>query len=312
MIIMSGNKGLNWDDMRVFLAVARKRSLSAAARSLKVTQPTVGRRLRALEETLAVRLFDRLPDGFAPTSAGQELIPLAEEMERTAEALQRRQASLADRVSGTVRVSVTELTAQFLADQIAGLRERLPDIELEIAVSHLSANLSKREADLVLRECLPDQAGLIVRKLGDFRYAVYGSVDFVRNHTVAMTEGRYTECDWVAFDEQHAYFTQQKWLAQKLGNKAAALRVNNGSLLHSVVRNDGGLGVLPCFIGDRDPSLVRVTPPLTEIVSTKHIIVHPDLRRVPSVRAVMDELVDLFRRETSLLLGRTYAGPSAA
>jgi DNA-binding transcriptional LysR family regulator len=312
MIIMSTNRSLNWDDMRVFLAVARRRSLSAAARSLKVTQPTVGRRLRALEETLATRLFDRLPDGFAPTAAGQELIPLAEEMERTAEALQRRQASLADRVSGTVRLSVTELTAQFLADRITDLRAQLPDIEFEIAVSHLYANLSKREADLVLRECLPDQPGLIVRKLADFRYAVYGSAGYVRAHPIAMTDGRYGECDWVAFDEQHAYFTQQKWLSQKLQNRQAAVRVNNGSLLHTIVRNDGGLGVLPCFIGDRDPDLVRVTPPLNEIASTKHIIVHPDLRRVPSIRAVMDALIDLFKREAPLLLGQTYAGPTAA
>lgn len=309
---MGQKQTLNWDDMRVFLAVARKRTLSAAARSLKVTQPTVGRRLRALEVSLGARLFDRLPDGFAPTAAGQELVPLAEEMERTAEALQRRQASLADRVSGTVRLSVTELTAQFLADRITELHERLPDIELEIAESHLSANLSKREADLVLRECLPDQPGLIARKLGDFRYAVYGSTGYVRTHPVATTEGRFRECDWVGFDEEHTYFTQQKWLAQKLANRAAVIRVNNGTLLHNVVRNDAGLGVLPCFIGDRDPALVRVTPPLNEIASTKHIIVHPDLRRVPSVRAVMNELIELFKRETPLLLGKTYAGPTAA
>lgn len=309
---MSRNQTLNWDDMRVFLAVVRRRTLSAAARKLKVTQPTVGRRLRALEESLEVRLFDRLPDGFAPTAAGQELIPLAEDMERTAETLQRRQASLADRVSGTVRLSVTELTAQFLADKITGLRERLPDIEFEIAESHLYANLSKREADLVLRECMPDQPGLIVRKLGDFRYAVYGSSNYVRANPVATTEGRFKECDWIGFDEEHAYFTQQKWLSQKLDNRPATVRVNNGSLLHNILRNDAGLGVLPCFIGDRDPELIRVTAPLNEIASTKHIIVHPDLRRVPAVRAVMDELIELFKREAPLLLGKTYARTTAA
>lgn len=309
---MANGKSLNWDDMRVFLAVARRGNLSAAARKLKVTQPTVGRRLRALEETLDVRLFDRLPDGFVPTTAGQELIPLAEEMERTAEALQRRQASLADGVNGTVRLSVTELTAQFLADRITDLQARLPDIEFEIAVSHLYANLSKREADLVLRECLPDQAGLIARKLADFRYAVYGAAGYVRDNPVAMTDGRYRECTWVGFDEEHAYFTQQKWLDQTLGNGMATVRVNNGALLHSVVRNGAGLGVLPCFIGDRDHDLVRVTPPLADVKSAKHIIVHPDLRRVPSVRAVMDELIDLFKREGPLLLGETYAGHSAA
>jgi DNA-binding transcriptional LysR family regulator len=303
---------MNWDDMRIFLAVARKGNLSAAARSLKVTQPTVGRRLRTLEESLAVRLFDRLPDGFVPTAAGEELIPLAEEMERTAETLRRRQASLAERVSGTVRLSVTEITAQFLSEHVATLRERLPDIELEIACSHHNANLSKREADLVLRECLPEQQALIARRLGEFRYAVYGAAEFVRSHPIALTEGRYEACRWVGFDEEHAYFTQQKWLDQKLGKHAAAVRVNNGIVLHSVVRNGAGLGVLPCFAGDKDPALVRLTPPLADVVSTKHIIVHQDLRRVPSVRAVMDELIDLFKREAPLLAGHIQARTSAA
>ena len=303
---------MNWDDMRVFLAVARQGNLSAAARSLKVTQPTVGRRLRALEDSLAVRLFDRLPDGFAPTTAGQELIPLAEEMERTAEALQRRQASLADGVSGTVRLSVTEIMAQFLSDHIAALRERLPDIEIEIAVSHRNANLSKREADLVLRECLPEQQGLIARKLGEFRYAVYGAAGYVRQHAVALTEGRYQNCAWAGYDDEHAYFTPQKWLDQKLGDRAAAVRVNNGMVLHTVVRNGAGLGVLPCFAGDRDRALARVTPPLAEIASTMHVIVHQDLRRVAGVRAVMDELIELFRREAPLLEGLSERGTSAA
>ncbi len=303
---------INWDDMRVFLAVARQGNLSAAARSLKVTQPTVGRRLRALEDTLEVRLFDRLPDGFAPTAAGQELIPLAEEMERTAEALERRQASFADRVSGTVRLSVTEIMAQFLSDHIAALRAGLPDIEIEIAVSHRNANLSKREADLVLRECLPEQQGLIARKLGSFRYAVYGAADYVRQHSVALTEGRYQACAWAGYDDEHAYFTPQKWLDQKLGERAAAVRVNNGMVLHTVVRNGAGLGVLPCFAGDRDQALTRVTPPLAEIASTMHVIVHQDLRRVASVRAVMDELIELFKREAPLLDGQSYVGTSAA
>jgi DNA-binding transcriptional LysR family regulator len=202
--------------------------------------------------------------------------------------------------------------AQFLSDHIAALRAGLPDIEIEIAVSHRNANLSKREADLVLRECLPEQQGLIARKLGSFRYAVYGAADYVRRHSVALTEGRYHACTWAGYDDEHAYFTPQKWLDQKLGERAAAVRVNNGMVLHTVVRNGAGLGVLPCFAGDRDQALTRVTPPLAEIASTMHVIVHQDLRRVASVRAVMDELIELFKREAPLLDGQSYVGTSAA
>ena len=294
---------MNWDDMRVFLAIARKGNLSAAARVLKVTQPTVGRRLRTLEQTLSARLFDRLPDGFVPTTAGAELLPLAEDMERTADALQRRQATLADRVSGTVRLSIFENMAQFLTDHIGNLRTQLPEIEIELAVAHQNANLSKREADIVLRECLPENTGLIARKLGRVAYAVYGEAGFVDRNPAARTEARYAGCDWVGFDEEHGYFAIQKWLVQKLDGVIPAVRVNNALVIHDAVRKGVGLGVLPCFAGDRDPNLIRLSPPLDELTATQHLIVHPDLRRVPSVRAVMDELVVMFKRESPLLLG---------
>jgi DNA-binding transcriptional LysR family regulator len=90
------------------------------------------------------------------------------------------------------------------------------------------------------------------------------------------------------------------------------VRVNNGIVLHNVVRNGAGLGVLPCFAGDRDEALIRLTLPLAEIASTMHVIVHQDLRRVASVRAVMDELIELFKREALLLEGLSDRGTSAA
>lgn len=302
---------LNWDDMRVFLAIVREGNLSAAARVLKVTQPTVGRRLKALEEALSARLFDRLPDGFAPTAAGVELLPLAEEMERTADALQRRGATLADRLSGTVRLSVFETIAQFLTDHLVAIRERLPEIEIELSVAHRNANLSKREADLVLRECLPENPGLIARKLESMAYAVYGARRFVATRPAARTEARYQECPWVGFDDEHSHFASQRWLIGKLGGHLASVRVNNGLVLHDAVRKGAGLGVLPCFAGDQDPALARLTPPIAELTAMQHLIVHRDLRRVPSVRAVMDELIVLFKRQAPRLHGEASAPPPA-
>ncbi len=295
---------LNWDDMRVFLAVARDGNLSAAARRLKVTQPTVGRRLAQLEGDLGTRLFDRLPDGFVPTQAGEELLPIAVDMEKAAEALERRQATLADTVSGTVRLSVFEVPAQFLTGHLTAIRESLPDIELELSVTHVNANLSRREADLVLRACLPETPDLIARKLGTLSYAVYGSRDYVERCPAARGNKRYSACDWVGFDDDHVYFGGQAWLRERLDGRLPAIRVNNGHVLHDAVRSHAGLGVLPCFAGDPDPELVRLTGPIAGVDSDLHLIVHRDLRRVPSVRAVMDELAGLFTREAPRLAGR--------
>ncbi len=295
---------LNWDDLRVFLAIAREGSLSAAARRLGVTQPTAGRRLRALEDSLQARLFERHPQGFLPTAAGAELLPLAETMAASAEAVARRQPGFADRVRGTVRISIGEVVAQFLAPRLGALRERLPEVELEFPVSHLLANLSRREADLVIRECLPDSPGLVARKLGAFGFAVYGSRDYVAGHPAALGEARYRDCDWAGYDEEHGYFAGQQWLLSKLGGRPLPVRLNDAQVLQEAVRGGVGLGVLACFAADADPALVRLTPPLPEVVSRQHLLVHDDLRRVPRVRAVMDALVALFEAEAETLAGR--------
>ncbi|MEC7649422.1 MAG: LysR family transcriptional regulator [Pseudomonadota bacterium] len=296
---------MNWDDMRVFLAVARDGSLSAAARHLKVTQPTVGRRLGQLESDLGTRLFDRLPDGFVPTQAGEELLPIAEDMEKAAHALQRRQATLADTVSGTVRLSVFEVPAQFVTMHLPAIRANLPEIEIELSVNHMNANLSRREADLVLQVCLPDTPGLIARKLGELSYAVYGSRAYVAATPAARGNKRYQDCEWVAFDDDHVYFDGQTCLREKLAGRAPAIRMNNGHAIHDAVRNGAGLGVLPCFAGDSDPDLVRLTAPIQGVESDLNLVVHRDLKRVPSVRAVMDEMIRLFKQEAPRLAGRS-------
>jgi DNA-binding transcriptional LysR family regulator len=293
----------DWDDLRVFLAVARKETLSAAAISLRVSQPTVGRRLNNLEENLSARLFERLPTGFVPTTAGIELLPLAEEMEQTADAVLRRQATFADQVSGTVRISAYDSMAQYLVNRVPVLRKQLPEVELEFSVAHLAANLSRREADLQIRECLPDSPGLISRKLGGFAYAIYGSKSYVNEHPEALSEDRFLMCDWVGMDDDHVYFPGQKWMRARLGQRLPAIRSNNAIVLHDTVKTGVGLGVLPCFAGDSDPVLHRLTPPIDELFSTFYLLVHDDLRRVPAVRAVMDALVELFQKEEAVLSG---------
>ncbi len=295
----------DWDDLRIFLAVRRHGNLSAAARDLKVSQPTVGRRLQNLEEVLSARLFERLPDGFVLTAAGDELLPLAEEMGRIADTVHRRQASFADSLRGTVRLSIYELMAQFLTTHLAELSAAVPDVELELSVAHIAANLSRREADLLIRECLPDSPGLISRKLGSFAYAIYGARDYVEHNPEALSEARFSLCKWVGFDDDHTYFAGQKWLRVKLAGRLPSVRSNNGIVLHDAIRKGAGLGILPCFAGDSDPGLRRVTPPLAEVTSTFYLLVHRDLRRSPAVRAVMDAVVELFAAQAPRLMGKS-------
>ncbi len=297
----------NWDDLKVFLAITREGTLSAAAKSLKVSQPTVGRRLQSLEDVLSARLFDRLPNGLVSTPAGLELMPLAEQMERAADAIARQQVSFADRVSGTVRISAYELVTQYLISRLPVLREQLPDVELEFSVAHLSANLSRREADLQIRECLPNSPGLISRKLGGFASAVYGAREYIKTCPDAAGDSRFMMCDWIGMDDDHTYFPGQNWMRERLGQKLPAIRTNNALVLQDSVRAGAGLAVLPCFSADVDPVLQRVMPPIHECYSTLYLLVHEDMRRSPAVRAVMDTLISLFAAEANSLNGGASA-----
>src|ERR1044071_8694116 len=163
----------NWDDLRVFLALAREGTLSTAAKALGVSHPPVSRRVQALEHQIGARLFERLPDRFVPTSAGEELLSDTEAMEKAALSIQRRSAGLSDTVSGVVRLSAGEAMAVLVARHLPRLRARLKHIEFEVIASHTLANLSRREADLLIREQVPDLAGLVTRKLCQVAYAVY-------------------------------------------------------------------------------------------------------------------------------------------
>lgn len=299
----------DWDNLRVFLALAEEGSLTAAARRLRVSHPTIARRIKALEDELGTRLFDRLPDRFQPTDQALELLHDVKEMERASQSLERRSAGLGDSHLGTVRISVDETMAEFLGRHLSSLTANHRCIEFEFAVTHVLANLSKREADLLIRERVPDLASLVGRKLATFAYAVYGTADLARGCDGSPAALR--ELPWVGFDDVHQYMPGQAWQAALLGNRRPGLRTNNGVMLANAIRGGNGAGVLPCFLGDADPALVRLTSPIREAATDQWLLVHSDLRNVPRVRIVMDALVELFRAHRAEV-GGASVGPMLA
>lgn len=299
----------DWDNLRVFLALAEEGNLTAAARRLRVSHPTIARRIKALEEELGTRLFDRLPDRFQPTEQALELLHDVKEMERASLSIDRRSAGLSGSHLGTVRISVDETMAEFLARHLIELTANHRCIEFEITVAHTSANLSRREADLLIRSKVPDLASLVGRKVATFAYAVYGTAGMA-----SLTDGtRPTLVDlpWVGFDDEHQYMPGQAWQTKLLGNNKPPVRTNNGVVLANAIRGGNGVGVLPCFIGDFDPGLVRITPTIDDAAAEQWMLVHNDLRNVPRVRIVMDALVQLFRTHRAEVEG-TVTAPALA
>ena len=294
----------DWADLRVFLTLATEGRLAAAARKLDVSHPTVARRIKALEVAIGARLFDQLPDRFVLTAAGEELLADAREMERAAESIERRSVGLGDTTHGTVRISAGEAMAAFLARHLQRLRRNLNCVEFELVASHALANLSRREADLLIREQVPDLASIVTRRLGRVAYAVYAS----RGLKIAGTSrDALPGMPWVGFDDEHEYMPGQSWMLDLLSGARPQVRVNNWLVLHDAVRAGAGLTVLPCYIGDSDPALKRVGAILPEVTVDQWLLVHRDLRALPRVRAVMDALVSLFQDERGALEGRSPA-----
>ncbi|MEQ8655663.1 MAG: LysR family transcriptional regulator [Kiloniellales bacterium] len=296
---MSGD----WDNLRVFLALVEEGNLTAAAKRLRVSHPTVARRIKALEEAMGFPLFERLPEGFQPTHQALDLLEEARQMEQAAQAIERRAAGLGNTHLGSVRISVDETMADFLGRHLKVLRENNRCIEFEIAVNHISANLSRREADLSIRPQVPELASVVRRKLGNFAYAVYGT-EALAAQGVGSDEAL-RALPWVGFDENHSYMPGQAWQLALLGERRAEVRTNNGMVLARAIRDGNGVGVLPCFFGDSDPALRRLTPPIE--TATHWLLVHADLRQVPRVRIVIDALVELFQAKRAESEGMTIA-----
>ena len=301
---------LDWDDLRIFLTISEQGNLSAASRALKVSQPTVGRRLKALEDNLGTVLFDRLPDGLALTTHGEQLIPLAQNMEQAANAVHRHQASFSGEVRGTVRISMYEQIAQFFLQYLPALRQRCPEIEIELSIAHGVANLSRREADLIIRECLPDIPDVIAKKLGHYHCAIYGSKSYIASNPDALSDRRYQNCDWVGYDDDHVRFFGQKWLRDKLGKRQPSIRSNNGVVLLDAAIRGIGLCVLPCFIGDAEPRLQRLDL-VPDDGATLYLLVHKDMRKSPAVRLMMDAVTELFTEYHDVLHGEEAHLPPA-
>ena len=292
----SGRRAMNWDDVRVFLAIAREGSMRAAGRALGLSQPTIARRLAAFESGFGgATLFDRLPDGLRLNAAGEQLVRTAESVEDAVLTLERRRAATSPVLSGTVRISTGECAAGFLARSLSGpTTTALPSgitLELVFEPGH-TANLARREADMALRHQPPETGDFYISKAGTFACAVYR-----RRGADAGA--------WVTYTEEQAHYAPARWVQRQVAEtrRPVALRASSMLMHLEAIRAGTGRGVLPCYVGDGHPLLERLTPPIPEIAAEYWIIVHRDLRRAACVRAVIDWVKALFAEHRDVLAG---------
>jgi DNA-binding transcriptional LysR family regulator len=283
----------DWQDMYFFTVLARTASLSAAARELQVEHATVGRRIDSLEKSLGLRLVDRLPRSRPLTADGHALLRIVGAMTGMANEVNQLSRVASIDIAGTVRVSAPpSLAIHCLAPRIADLRLQHPGLNLVLLPSLSMAALDKGEADIALRTVRPEENALVRRKIGVVRFALYASAEYAGRPAERWT--------FVAYDQRSDHLPQQAWLHQLRGDRPVVFSAGDLMSQQMAARFGVGAVVLPTTVGDGDPALIRLPVDSPAPERDLWMTVYPDLRRSPSIKAVMEFLIDCVNQEPRL------------
>lgn len=292
---------MEWDDLRYVLALADGGSLAAAARALHVDRTTVLRRIASLERAQGVRLFERLPTGYATTSAGEELLSAARGVEDTLVALERKLAGQDMRLEGTLRITTTDtLLGPLLAAPLAAFRAANPGIALDVTISNAMIDLTRRQADVAIRPAVDPPDHLVGRRISPVAFAIYGSSAYASAHG----SEELSRHAWVAPDETLAATSVALWMRRAIPDAAIACRVDSFLAMSEIAAAAGGVAALPCYLGDMDARLVRLRAPVDEMTTALWVLTHADLARTARVHAFQEHVGKALLRERPLLQGR--------
>jgi DNA-binding transcriptional LysR family regulator len=282
---------MEWDDLKHFLAVARHGSLTEAARELKSSAATVGRRVAALEEKLGARLFDRNQSGYTLTESGEAIRVKAEEVEEAVLAVEREAIGRDLHATGRVRLATTDDLAAFIvAPHLPRFHEEYPEITLEVVARHELANLTRRDADISLRSGRPQHGDYLIRRVGLIDFGLYGSKSYVAAHELVPEVCDLNDLDLITWAEEWSQLRGGPWLANH-APKARVVFMSNSPRVHYAACKVGlGVTIMPCVAGDADPDLVCLLPPERLFSPDIWLVVHRALARTARVRAVMDFL----------------------
>jgi DNA-binding transcriptional LysR family regulator len=285
---------MDWDDFKHFLAVARAGSLTGAARTLKSSPPTVGRRVTALEKKLGTRLFDRRQSGYALTEGGELIRTKAEEMEAAIISAEREALSRDLRATGKVRVAASDdIAAYVIGPSLGRFRRLYPGIMLEIVARMDVINLSRREADIALRGVRPTTGDLVVRPAGIWPYGLYAFREYCEAHGLGLGHFDLSRLAIITWTEQFAHLRGGPWFAKHARGAAVALTSDSARVHLAACRAGAGVAILPSRVADRDPDLVCLARPDQVLSLELLLVVHRDLLRTARIRAVMEFLADV-------------------
>lgn len=288
----------DWDDLRHFLAVVERGSISGAAALLHVNHSTVLRRIAALEDGLGQRLFDRLSAGYTLTAQGHALAEGLAGVQERIEAAQRSVQGGDERLHGSLRLTTTDTLLQgLLLPVLAGFRARHPQVQLELTVGNSVLSLTQREADVAVRGTNQPPENLVGRRAGVIRTALYASQAYLETLPPGATRD---DWQWVALDDTLAHLAQARRLRAEVDPARIVMRLDTLVGLADAVAAGLGVGWLLCPLAAQRPGLVELAPPDPAMDTGIWVLTHPDLRQVARVRALTGFLHDALAADPRL------------
>lgn len=291
----------NWDDIRIFLAVARQGGLTSAAQHLGINHTTVARRLTGLETALHTRLVNRTPTGVTLTAAGQNFLLHAERIEIEAQAAEQRVYAADGTISGKVRLATREgVGAWLICPKVAQLKRRHPQLNLDLVSEARTISLLKRDADITISLQYPSQSRVIVQKLTDYRLGLYASPGYLREYGSIDSIEELNNRDVVWYVDDFVDIEEQRYMQRIVANSRAGFRATNILAQYAALVSGMGVGIIPVYQAGQDSNLVRVLPDQVEEMRTYWLSVHPDAQDLPNVRAVIDFILEIVREKKAL------------
>lgn len=281
----------DWENLRHYVTFARTQSLSSAARELGVEHATVARRIAALESSLNLKLVDRRKRNYEMTPFGHRIAEIAGRMQKDAKAISKVALSVQTEMVADLSVSAPPLlTSEFIAPHLGRLRREHPSINVSLLMQDDIGTLCNPEPDLMIRLCRPTQMDLVARKIGTVSFGLYGSAQYLTEHTSDQYE-------YIVYDDSMEHSRQQVWLREVAAERPVVLRARSLEVQASAARAGVGIALLPNFYGLKDPALEKAQLHSSDLMIDIWLVVHEDLRKEAPIRSLMDFLISCFPTE---------------
>jgi DNA-binding transcriptional LysR family regulator len=298
----------DWNDLRHLLAVASAGSLAGAARELGVKHTTVARRIAALEADLGVALVRKSGEGITLTDAGREVLARAGEIKAITDTIERRVGQRDTNIAGVVRVTMPDSVGGYVVKNLGPLRARHPELVVNVVTDLRVYDLLAGEADIAIRFAEKAEGDLIERVLGTPAWSVYASTGYVAVRGRPASIADYAKHDLIGIEGAALNVSPAgEWLRANVPDAKFVMHGNTILQIFNAALLGTGIAVLPCFMADLEPTLVRLIP--DSLANRRmRMLVPADLARVPRVRAVMDWFVEIFTRDKALFAGERPGG----